>query len=41
MTDGQWDPGKDFAMVTARETGPTKPGGGLTVCSMLGTVLGR
>src|SRR5580693_976898 len=21
-TDGQWDPGKDFAMVTARETGP-------------------
>ena len=24
MTDGQWDPGKDFAMVTARETGPTQ-----------------
>src|SRR6202012_4613492 len=21
-TDGRWDPGKDFAMVTARETGP-------------------
>lgn len=20
MTDGRWDPGKDFAMVTARET---------------------
>ncbi len=24
MTDGKWDPGKDFAMVTARETGPTR-----------------
>lgn len=24
MTDGRWDPGKDFAMVTARETGPTQ-----------------
>ncbi|EUA85397.1 enoyl-CoA hydratase/isomerase family protein [Mycobacterium ulcerans str. Harvey] len=24
MTDGQWDPGKDFAMVTARETAPTQ-----------------
>src|SRR6195952_2051561 len=24
MTDGQWDPGKDFAMVSARETGPTQ-----------------
>ncbi len=24
MTDGQWDPGKDFAVVTARETGPTQ-----------------
>ena len=24
MTDGQWDPGKDFAMVTAREIGPTQ-----------------
>jgi enoyl-CoA hydratase len=24
MTDGKWDPGKDFAMVTARETGPTQ-----------------
>ena len=23
-TDGQWDPGKDFAMVSARETGPTQ-----------------
>src|SRR3984885_6516865 len=23
-TDGQWDPGKDFAMVTARETGPNQ-----------------
>lgn len=23
-TDGRWDPGKDFAMVTARETGPTQ-----------------
>src|ERR1700733_15954723 len=23
-TDGQWDPGKDFAMVTAPETGPTQ-----------------
>ena len=23
MTDGRWDPGKDFAMVSARETGPT------------------
>ena len=23
MTDEKWDPGKDFAMVTARETGPT------------------
>jgi enoyl-CoA hydratase len=23
-TDGQWDPGKDFAMVTPRETGPTQ-----------------
>src|SRR5581483_12112706 len=22
-TAGRWDPGKDFAMVTARETGPT------------------
>ena len=22
-TDGRWDPGKDFAMVSARETGPT------------------
>lgn len=22
-TDGRWDPGKDFAVVTARETGPT------------------
>jgi enoyl-CoA hydratase len=22
MTEGRWDPGKDFAMVTARETGP-------------------
>lgn len=24
MTAGKWDPGKDFAMVTARETGPTQ-----------------
>jgi enoyl-CoA hydratase len=24
MTDGKWDPGKDFAMITARETGPTQ-----------------
>jgi len=24
MTDGRWDPGKDFAMITARETGPTQ-----------------
>ncbi|HEV7580157.1 MAG TPA: crotonase/enoyl-CoA hydratase family protein, partial [Mycobacterium sp.] len=24
MTDGKWDPGKDFAMVSARETGPTQ-----------------
>src|SRR6516165_761958 len=24
MTDGKWDPGKDFAMFTARETGPTQ-----------------
>ena len=24
MTDGRWDPGKDFAMVSARETGPTQ-----------------
>jgi enoyl-CoA hydratase len=24
MTDEKWDPGKDFAMVTARETGPTQ-----------------
>ena len=24
MTNGQWDPGKDFAMVTTRETGPTQ-----------------
>src|ERR1700761_56805 len=24
MTDGKWDPGKDFAMVTAHETGPTQ-----------------
>src|SRR5258705_9545527 len=23
-TDGRWDPGKDFAMVSARETGPTQ-----------------
>ncbi|BCI91492.1 hypothetical protein NIIDMKKI_66980 [Mycobacterium kansasii] len=23
MTGGKWDPGKDFAMVSARETGPT------------------
>jgi enoyl-CoA hydratase len=23
-TDGSWDPGKDFAMVSARETGPTQ-----------------
>lgn len=23
MTDGHWDPGKDFAFVTTRETGPT------------------
>ncbi len=23
-TEGRWDPGKDFAMVTARETGPTQ-----------------
>ena len=23
-TGGHWDPGKDFAMVTARETGPTQ-----------------
>lgn len=23
-TDGQWDPGKDFAFVSARETGPTQ-----------------
>ncbi|OBA89021.1 enoyl-CoA hydratase, partial [Mycobacteriaceae bacterium 1482268.1] len=23
MTDGRWDPGKDFAMVSSRETGPT------------------
>jgi enoyl-CoA hydratase len=22
MTDGRWDPGKDFAIITARETGP-------------------
>ncbi|MDT5135950.1 MAG: enoyl-CoA hydratase [Mycobacterium sp.] len=22
MTDGKWDPGKDFAVITARETGP-------------------
>ena len=22
-TDGRWDPGKDFAMMTARETSPT------------------
>ena len=24
MTDGRWDPGKDFAMVSARETAPTQ-----------------
>lgn len=24
MTGGKWDPGKDFAMVSARETGPTQ-----------------
>jgi enoyl-CoA hydratase len=24
MTDGKWDPGKDFAMVSAHETGPTQ-----------------
>ena len=24
MTDGKWDPGKDFAMVSARETSPTQ-----------------
>ena len=23
-TDGKWDPGKDFALVTTRETGPTQ-----------------
>ena len=24
ITDGRWDPGKDFAMVSARATGPTQ-----------------
>ncbi len=24
MTDGKWDPGKDFAVISARETGPTQ-----------------
>lgn len=24
LTEGRWDPGKDFAMVSARETGPTQ-----------------
>src|SRR6201984_3213401 len=24
MTDGKWDPGKDFAIITAHETGPTQ-----------------
>ena len=30
-TDGRWDPGKDFAMVSARETGPSRRGQRLCV----------
>ena len=29
MTDGRWDPGKDFAMVSGRATGPTRSHGHL------------